>query len=322
MIDRSKPTIVVSRCLGFDNCRYNGDVIMDKFVERLKPYVNYVTVCPEVEIGLGVPRKAVRLVMEDEVLDIYQPATGKTYTEEMKDHAKDVFKSLEDVHGFILKGRSPTCGIKDVKVYLGKESYKGSIKGEGIFASSVKEEYPYLPIEEEGRLTNYTIREHFLTKLYTFFEFQKVKESNAMKELVKFHSDNKYLLMAYNQNELRILGQIVANHDKKEFNVLIEDYCKHLGLALAELPKRSNFINSFMHIFGYISDSLSKNEKEFILDRFEKYRSEQIHLSVLSNLLNTYVIKNNLEYLLSQTIWITYPEELLNISDTGNNSIN
>lgn len=322
MIDRSKPTIVVSRCLGFDNCRYNGDIIMDKFVERLKSYVNYITVCPEVEIGLGVPRKAVRLVMEDDILELYQPDTGNTYTEEMKEHSRDVFEKLGDVHGFILKGRSPTCGIKDVKIYLGKDTYKGSIKGEGIFAAAVKNQYPNLPMEEEGRLTNYTIREHFLTKLYTFFEFEKVRESKAMKELVRFHSDNKYLLMAYNQNILRTLGKIVANHEKKDFEELIEDYSQHLGLAFAELPKRSNFINSFMHIFGYISDSLSKNEKEFILDRFEKYRSEQIHLSVLSNLLNTYVIKNNLEYLLSQTIWITYPEELLDISDTGKNNIN
>lgn len=211
---------------------------------------------------------------------------------------------------------------KKRKIHLGKESYKGSIKGEGIFASAVKEKYSYLPIEEEGRLTNYTIREHFLTKLYTFFEFKKVRESNAMKELVKFHSDNKYLLMAYNQKELKTLGQIVANHDKKQFNQVVKDYHTHLGLAFAAVPKRSNFINSFMHIFGYISDSLSKNEKEFILDRFEKYRSEQIHLSVLSTLLKTYVIKNDLEYLLSQTIWTTYPEELLDISDTGKTSIN
>lgn len=124
MIDRSKPTIVVSRCLGFDNCRYNGDVIMDKFVERLKPYVNYITVCPEVEIGLGVPRKAVRLVLEDEILGIYQPATGNTYTKEMKEHIGDLFKTLGDVHGFVLKGRSPTCGIKNEKYTLVKKVIK------------------------------------------------------------------------------------------------------------------------------------------------------------------------------------------------------
>lgn len=317
MEDRTKPTVVVSRCLGFDNCRYNGDVINDKFVERLKPYVNYKTVCPEVEIGLGVPRKAIRLVMENDITDIYQPDSGNTYTKEMEDYAENLFRNLGDVHGFLLKGRSPSCGIKDVKVYHGREKFTGSSKGSGIFAAAVMEKYPDLAIEEEGRLTNYSLREHFLTKLYTFFKFQQVEESNSMSELVKFHSENKYLLMAYNQTQLKNLGRIVGNHDKKSFEEITEEYKKHLGLAFGKSPKRSNFINAFMHIFGYFSDELSSKEKEFVLDRFDKYRWDMIHLSVLVNVLQTYAIKYNSDYLLDQTIWITYPEELLDISDTG-----
>lgn len=317
MRDKNKPTVVVSRCLGFDNCRYNGDVIKDKFVERLEPYVNYITVCPEVDIGLGVPRKAIRLVMEDDLLEIYQPDTGNLYTERMKEYSKDTFKSLGDVHGFILKGRSPSCGIKDVKIYLGKDNYRGSIKGAGLFAADVKEEYPHLPIEEEGRLTNYLLREHFLTKLYTIFRFQQVKKANSMKKLVEFHSDNKYLLMAYNQNQLKILGKIVANHEKQEIGEVIKAYEEELGLAFAEPPRMGNYINSLMHIFGYFSDKLSPKEKEFVLDKFEKYRWDQIHLSVLITVLESYAIKYDVEYLLNQTIWTTYPEELLDISDTG-----
>ena len=317
MIDNNKPTVVVSRCLGFDHCRYNGDVINDKFVERLSPYVNYITVCPEVEIGLGVPRKPIRLVMENEIIDLYQPETGNTYTNDMNEYSQNLFNSLGDVHGFLLKGRSPSCGIKDVKVYHGREKFTGSSKGSGIFAAAVMENYPDLALEEEGRLTNYSLREHFLTKLYTYFKFQKVEESNSMKELVKFHSKNKYLLMAYNQEELKNLGKIVGNHEKKSFKDITEEYKKHLGLALANVPKKTGYINAFMHIFGYFSDDLSAKEKEFVLDRFEKYRWDMIHLSVLVNILNTYAIKYDMEYLLDQTIWITYPEELLDISDTG-----
>ena len=317
MIDNNKPTVVVSRCLGFDHCRYNGDVINDKFVERLSPYVNYITVCPEVEIGLGVPRKPIRLVMENDIIDLYQPETGNTYTNDMNEYSQNLFNSLGDVHGFLLKGRSPSCGIKDVKVYHGREKFTGSSKGSGIFAAAVMEKYPDLALEEEGRLTNYSLREHFLTKLYTYFKFQKVEESNSMKELVKFHSENKYLLMAYNQEELKHLGKIVGNHEKKSFKDITEEYKKHLGLALANVPKKTGYINAFMHIFGYFSDDLSAKEKEFVLDRFEKYRWDMIHLSVLVNILNTYAIKYDMEYLLDQTIWITYPEELLNISDTG-----
>lgn len=317
MIDHSKPTIVVSRCLGFDACRYNGDMINDDFVERLKPYVNYITVCPEVEIGLGVPRNPIRLVMENDLVELYEPETKKVYTEDMKRYSKETFDSLDRVHGFLLKGRSPSCGIKNVKIYLGKESFKGSIKGAGIFAAEVKERYPALPIEEEGRLTNYALRENFLTKLYSFFRFEKVMETGQMKDLIKFHADNKYLLMAYNQNQLKVLGQIVANHDKKPFNQVIQAYHEHLGLAFANPPKRGNYINVLMHILGYFSDDLSSREKEFILDRLDKYKQDQIHLSVVVHILQSYVIQYNKEYLGSQTIWETYPEELLDIRDSG-----
>ena len=113
-MDKTKPTVVVSRCLGFAKCRYNGDIIRDKFVDKLKDYVNFITPCPEVEIGLGIPRKPIRLVMEDDKLDLYQPSTGKICTKEMEEYSLNFLDSLGEVHGFILKGRSPSCGTKDV----------------------------------------------------------------------------------------------------------------------------------------------------------------------------------------------------------------
>jgi len=316
-LNANKPTVVVSKCLGFSNCRYNGDVIADHFVEDLKQHVNYITVCPEVEISLGVPRDPVRLVRQGEKLELYQPASGKVYTEEMVRFSETFLKDLGTIQGFILKGRSPSCGIKDVKIYTSKEKSAVTMKGVGLFASHAMQHFPHLPVEEEGRLTNYLIREHFLTKLYTFFRFQKVKDSGSMKALVKFHSDHKYLLLAYNQSQLRLLGKIVANHEKKAFLELTEEYEFHLGLTFAKLPSKSNYINAFMHIFGYFSDELTGREKAFILDRFQKYKEDKLHVSVVLNMLRTYVIKYNQEYLLDQTIWEAYPEELLNISDSG-----
>jgi uncharacterized protein YbgA (DUF1722 family)/uncharacterized protein YbbK (DUF523 family) len=315
--DENKPTVVVSRCLGFCKCRYNGDVITDKFVQELGQYVNFITVCPEVDIGLGIPRNPVRLVLENDFAELYQPSNDKNYTSEMISYAETFFESLGPVHGFILKGRSPSCGIKDVKIYKGKEKGSGSVKGVGLFASFAMNLYQNLPIEEEGRLTNYAIREHFLTKLYTFFRFEKVKNSHSMKDLVKFHSDHKYLLLAYNQNQSKILGKIVANHEKKHFKEITDEYESHLGMVFAKMPNKNNYINTFLHIMGYFSDGLTSREKKFILDRFQKYREDKLHISVVLNLLRTYVIKYNLEYLLDQVIWTTYPEELLDISDSG-----
>lgn len=312
-----KPKIVVSKCLGFDACRYNGQTISDRFVKNLEKYVEYKTICPEVEIGLGVPRNPIRLVSEKNEILLYEPSTSSEYTENMKEFSSTFLDSLEEVDGFILKGRSPSCGIKDVKVYLGKEKAVGSTKGIGIFAKEVLERFPGLAIEEEGRLTNFRIREHFLTKVYLMFNLRKIIFTGSMSELVKFQSYNKYLFMAYHQREQKLLGRIVANHDKRKFQDVIEDYKKHLGFLLARPARYTNYINALMHIFGYFSENLSPKEKEFVLGTLEKYREAKVPLSVPLNLIRSYVIKYQQEYLLDQSIWAPYPEELIDISDSG-----
>ena len=313
-----KPKIVVSKCLGFAKCRYNAQTIPDDFVASLKEYVEYTTVCPEVEIGLGVPREPIRLILENEKLELYQPATENLYTDEMERYSIEKLEEIGDVDGFILKGRSPSCGIKDVKIYNGRGKAPNIGKAVGVFAKHVIEKYPHLAIEEEGRLTNLKIREHFLTKLYTMMNFKKVMASNSMAELVKFHSNNKYLLTAYSQTYLKKLGKIVANHERHSFDNLIEEYRENLGLALENEPKHTNYINSFMHMFGYFSESLTSKEKEFVLDSFEKYREDKLPLSVPVNMLKSYVLRYEKDYLLDQSIWSPFPEQLLDISDSGN----
>lgn len=124
----------------------------NKFVESLKDHVNYITVCPEVATGLGIPRKTVRLVVENEKIDLYQPATEMVFTKEMNDYSKEFLESLGEVHGFLLKGRSPSCGPKNVKVYLGKKQATGSIKGIGLFAAQVIDKYP--PYNRRRRVFN------------------------------------------------------------------------------------------------------------------------------------------------------------------------
>ncbi|HAZ06900.1 MAG TPA: DUF1722 domain-containing protein, partial [Acetobacterium sp.] len=193
----------------------------------------------------------------------------------------------------------------------------GSIKGQGIFAGQVFKRYPYLAIEEEGRLTNFRFREHFLAKLYTLCRYRQVEKAKTMAALVKFQAQNKYLLMAYSQKEQKELGRIVANHDKLPLEQVFSSYKAHLGIAFLRIPRYSNYINVMLHIFGYFSEYLSSGEKNFVLDSFEKYKSGKIPLSVPINVLKSYVIKYNDPYLLEQTIWAPFPEELMDISDSG-----
>jgi len=312
-----KPRVVVSKCLGFAHCRYNGLMISDEFVSKLEPHVEFNPVCPEVEIGLGVPRDPIRVISVDGKLRLVQPATGKDVTDEMLSFAGSFLGSIGDVDGFILKSRSPSCGIKDVKVFTGMGKSAPVSKDAGFFGGAVLGRLPHLPIEDEGRLTNFSIREHFLAKIFTFSSFREVKLSNSMKELVRFHSENKLLLMAYNQKELKILGRITANHEKRPFAEVIEDYGRHLSNAFFRAPRYTSNINVMMHAMGYFSRDLSHNEKSFFLDSLERYRSGKVPLSSNTSILRSWVIRFGSEYLMHQTFFEPYPEDLVEITDSG-----
>lgn len=171
-----KPNIFVSKCLGFARCRWNGEVIPDEFVERLKPYVNYVTTCPEYEIGLGIPRDPIRIVLKDNSYRLMQLNTGKDVTEKMDTFVSGYVLSLKDIDGFILKDRSPSCGIKDVKVYSSLKLSSPVKKTSGFFGKGILQNFPDTAVETETRLTNFTIREHFLVKIFTVARFRKLKE--------------------------------------------------------------------------------------------------------------------------------------------------
>jgi uncharacterized protein YbgA (DUF1722 family)/uncharacterized protein YbbK (DUF523 family) len=312
-----KPVVVVSRCLEFEPVRYNGQVIPYDFLRELEPWVTYVPVCPEVEIGLGVPRDPVRIVMMDGEARLLQPATERDVTAEMRSFSDEFLGSLGEVDGFILKNRSPSCGISDVKMYGSDDPSSSSTRGAGLFAASVLELYPGLAIEDEGRLRNFRIREHFLTKLFALASLRQMKKTGQMKELVRFHSVNKLLLMAYSQKEMRDLGRIVANHDQRPFEELSTDYERHFQAALARPPRYTSVINVLQHASGYFSKQLTRPEKELFRESLDRYRNKQIPAGAVSAILRAWIVRFDEDYLLPQTMFEPYPAELVRVSDSG-----
>jgi len=314
MRDFVTPTIVLSRCIEIDACRYNGLKIASDFVKQIISHVDLIPVCPEVEIGLGTPRDALRIVMKEEKMKLIQPKTGLDFTEKMEAFVSSFLDSLPEVDGFILKGRSPTSAIKDAKIYSGPnpgDALRG--KGPGFFGKAVLEKFSHLAIEDEGRLRNPNIKSKFLTKLYTLAKFREVKRSKSSKDILKFHSENKLLLEAYNEKEMRILGRIVAKRDRYSIVNLITDYEKHLLLALKRAPRCGSQINVLMNSMGYFSKSLSGEEKEFFLKSLDDYQSGVIPLSVLTGIFNSWLLRFKDDYLLSQSFFEPYPKELVDI---------
>ncbi len=308
------PTVVISRCIEIDPCRYNGLKIASDFVKKLIPHINLIPVCPEVEIGLGTPRDALRIVIKEKEMRLIQPKTGLDFTEKMNDFSNSFLESLPEVDGFILKSRSPTSAMKDAKRYSGPkpgDALKG--KGPGFFGKAVLERFSHLAIEDEGRLRNPNIKNNFLTKLYTLATFREIKKAQSSKEILRFHSENKLLLKAFNEKEMRILGRIVAKRDQYNIAELITDYEQHLLLALRRAPKCGSQINVLMNSMGYFSKRLSGEEKKFFLKSLDDYKAGVIPLSVLIGIFNSWLLRFRDNYLLSQSFFEPFPEDLLDI---------
>jgi uncharacterized protein YbgA (DUF1722 family)/uncharacterized protein YbbK (DUF523 family) len=315
-----RPVIVISKCIEHGHCRFDGSMISSTEVKDLKKWVDFIVYCPEMAIGLPSPRESLRLIRRGSETLLIQNKSGLDKTKDMLTFAASVEEELRNlsVDGFILKSRSPSCGIKDVKLYssIDKAPTIGKI-AKGIFAEAMMEFFPNAVFEDEGRLTNFSLREHFLTVIFTKADFKEVKTSFSMKGLIDFHAKNKYLFMAYSQKQAQILGRIVANHQHLVGNVLIEEYEKELNKLLLTKPKKGQIINVLLHIFGYFSNELVALEKAHFIDALKDYRENHIPQSTLMLMLYSWSLRFEHPYLLGQTIFEPFPKELIHMADSG-----
>jgi uncharacterized protein YbgA (DUF1722 family)/uncharacterized protein YbbK (DUF523 family) len=314
LIKFQKPKLVVSKCIEFEACRYNGLIIASPIVRSLKEHVDFYPICPEVEIKLGIPRDPIRIVEIDGEFSLIQPSTGKNLTHQMNSFSDSFLKSIKNIDGFILKNRSPSCGIKAVKVYPHPENSMPQRKGVGLFSSAVFKKYPFIPVEDEGRLKNLIILENFLTAIYTLANFRNVKKSSDLHDLISFHSQNKLLFMSYQQDLTRKMGNLLANQKEYSNEELFQNYHEMLFRIMKVPPEAPSNINMLTHALGYVSNKLSHEEKAFFLDAMEKYRRGVMPLLVCLNILKAWVMRFNEEYLAQQTFFQPYPEYLMPIT--------
>jgi len=316
--ENNKPVIVVSKCLNFDRCRYNGDGEKNKFVENLKNYVIFKPICPEVEIGLPTPRKPIRLVSDhNNIIKLLQPQTGNDYSELMYEYADSLCQNLGEVDGFILKTRSPSCGIKDVKIYSGIEKGATSKKGRGIVGGKISQSYNRTPIEDDGRLKNFKIREDFLTKVYTLKDFKNLKNEKSLDKLKEFHTKNKLLLMSYHAGKLSELGKILGKSCKENVEESYKDYEEGLVRALSKNSRYKSNINVLNKCLGYFSSDISVEERKFILELIDNFKDKRIPLSVPMNVIKSYIIRFNIKNLMNQSFFEPYPSGLIEVTDSG-----
>lgn len=314
MTETVRPRIVLSRCIEVDSCRWDGLRIASEVVRVLLPHVDLVSICPEVEIGLGVPRPPIRVISTADGLRLYQPATERDCTAEMVAFADAFLGGLGAVDGFILKSHSPSCGARDVGIYQGLTDETISQRGAGFFAAAVAARCVTTAIEDEARLADRSLRHHFFVRIYAAARFRRqVLASPSIRGLVAFHAAHKLLLLACDERQMRAMGKIVANHDALAPNEVISAYGERLSLALAKPPSPTASVNVLQHALGYMK--VAAGEKRFFLDRLEDYRLGRVPLSVPTAILRSWIVRSGERYLAQQAFFTPYPDELLQITD-------
>ncbi|MDH7592736.1 MAG: DUF523 and DUF1722 domain-containing protein [Methanomicrobiales archaeon] len=310
-----RPVLVISRCLECEPVRYDGSLIHSPHVALLRQMAECIFVCPEVEIGLGIPRAAVRLVRVNGEDRLIQPATGRDLTGEMEEFASRFLASLPEVDGFVFKSRSPTSGLGGVKIYPKPEKSAAIATGRGFFARRVLERYPLHPAEDEQRLNNRRIREHFFTSIYALARLRTIGATCSRHELIRFHTEHKLLLMAYNQRLMREMGRLVAEQSRHECSALMQRYRELMLQSLARPPRYTSVINVLLHALGHFSLHLSREEKELFLRIVERYRRGSATLAEPRAVLRAWAVRHRVSVIADQAFLSPYPEELQEIPE-------
>ena len=302
----------ISSCLLGNAVRWNSGHKMDRYLTRtLGQFVDYVPVCPEVEAGFGVPRESMRLVGDPEKPRLITFKTKTDQTDQMLRWARKRVKELEkeDLHGFIYKSDSPSSGMIRVKVYT--EKGMPVKKGVGMFAREYMAHYPLIPVEDDGRLHDPNIRENFIERIFALRRWrQTVDNGKNMGNLVDFHTRNKLLILSHSPKHYKVMGKLVAQGKQMPMKELYAQYEMTLmeALALKTTPKKN--LNVLQHLMGYFKKQLSKDEKQELLDVFDRYRQEFVPLVVPLTLINHFVRKYDQSYLKLQTYLNPHPVEL------------
>lgn len=310
----NKIKVGVSSCLLGEKVRWNAGHKQDKYIrEVLARYFEYVPICPEMEVGMGVPRETVALYGDMENSRMISKKTKTDWTKPMQIYIKDRINSLsnEDLCGYIFKSKSPSCGIGRVPVYAEMGSNKAK-HGPGKFAQAFINKYPLIPTEDEGRLNDPKIRENFIVRVFSLHRFQNLlKEKFSLKNWVNFHTHHKFLLLSHSRKHYDILGKLIAKAKslkpselKYRYGIIFME-----GLTFKSTPKKNT--DTLLHMMGFLKKILTKGEKEDILNTIEEYRKELIPLIVPVTLIRHQVKKYNIEYLAEQVYLNPHPKELM-----------
>ncbi|POF40572.1 hypothetical protein B0D71_19040 [Pseudomonas laurylsulfativorans] len=308
----TKPKIAISACLMGAEVRFNGGHKASPLCNRvLTDYFDFVQVCPEVAIGLGIPREPIRLVGDTDRPEAVGTINRQlNVTQPLAEYGRQMAAQLGDICGYIFMQKSPSCGLERVKVYHANGAPQEG-GGQGIYARAFCELHPNLPVEEDGRLHDPVLRENFLTRVFAYHAWQQLlQEGLSRRGLTDFHARYKYLLMAHNPVQYKTLGNLLGNMGRTDPQELGLRYFSELMAALKKCATRRTHTNVLQHISGYLKQAISADDKQEVQHVIGQYRHGIVPLVVPLTLLKHHLRQHPDPYIAQQVYLQPHPESL------------
>jgi len=306
--------IGISACLLGEEVRFDGGHKRDAFlVETFGRYVEWVPVCPEVEIGLPTPRESIRLVRAEQGVRLVGPRSGTDLTERMRRYSRRRVRELAaaDLDGYVLKKDSPSCGLFRVRVY-GAEGEPPVRNGRGLFAEELVERLGELPVEEEGRLSDPRLREGWVERVFVYARLKALFAGRwTVGDLVRFHTAHKLQLLAHSPEDYRRLGPLVASAKSRPRSEVAAEYARGLMAGFRLLATTRKNTNVLQHAAGHLKRVLDAESRTELASVIEDYRLGLVPLVVPVTLLRHHVRRHGVDYLAGQTFLDPHPKELM-----------
>lgn len=312
----NKIPLGVSSCLIGNNVRYNGGNCHKSYITGVYAnYFDYKVVCPEVAAGLGVPRQTLFLA-EDIPKDILAVKTNKSHidvTEKIQNASNKIISNLDTVFGFILKAKSPSCGVQTARVFDENHSYTGS-KADGLFVRALREYDPLLPIEDDGKLTDKTLRDHFLRRVFCYYDLRtNFMQCENVSEMMEYHAKHKVLLRMHNNKIKKTLGNMLSKAgNKADIKLLKQEYIQQFMQAIAKPAKRGSHYMALQNVLREINKKISKSQRQYLQEILNKYKDSKVSWDVPVSIIKMYLLELDLPYLSKQSYLNPYPDELIN----------
>ncbi len=307
-----KIKVGISSCLLGQEVRFDGGHKHSTLcTETLSNYFDFIPECPEVGIGLGIPRKPIHLIGDiDHPQAVASHDHSINHTQQLTGYGQQKAQQHTELCGYIFMKNSPSCGLFRVKVY-GDNGYPQPKGGRGIYAKAFTDQHPLLPVEESGRLTDPALRENFITRVFAYYNWQQLeKEGLSHQGIIDFHVRYKYCLMAHSPVDYTTLGRLLADAGKSDPHTLGKRYFSALMEALSHIATRKTHTNVLMHLQGYLKKALSAEEKQELAHIIEQYRCDHIPLIVPITMLKHYFAKYPDPYISKQAYLQPYPDDL------------